>query len=424
MSAAATIALALGVSTWESALVSRLTTGHRDRRIRRCVDVVELLADVGTGLADVVIIDADFPRLDATTVGRISTGARLVIGVSIDEAGEARLRQLGIQSTVGIDPRSPSVAVEQVCALISSTASSEFAANPAGILPSPGVSPELANEPILTGRVLAVWGPAGAPGRTTVALALAEVCGALGKDSLVIDADTTAAGVAPALAMTAPASGLVAACRHSEQGALDVPALARLSHSVDGRYRILTGLPAANRRSEVRPAALCGLLNVARALCDWVIIDLDSAVPRPAANSFAGIEVGDVPVIDSVIDASDVIVAVAGCDPVSLARLMSSIGAVREANQEATVIVVLNRMRGSLLTNAQIAEVRDFLTTQHHVDQVCTVPDDRSGFDAAALAGHTIAEHDPKSAAALALVEAARRTLSLPAIKQQADSVA
>ncbi len=424
MSTPGTIALALGISTWESALVSRLTGGHRDRRIRRCVDVVELLADVGTGLADVVVIDAQFPRLDATAVGRIAAGARLVIGVSIDEAGEARLRQLGIQATVGIDPRSPSVAVEQVCALISSAASTADPPKPAAMLPSAGVSPGPGNQSILAGRVVTVWGPAGAPGRTTVAIALAEVCGALGKDSLVIDADTTAAGVAPAVAMTAEASGLVAACRHSEQGALDVPALARLSHSVDGRYRILTGLPAANRRSEVRPAALCGLLEVARALCDWVIIDLDSTLPRPASNSFPGIEVGDVPVIDSVIDVSDVIVAVAGCDPVSLARLLSGIGVVREANQEATLIVILNRVRGSLLTNAQIAEVRDFLATHHQVDAVYSVPDDRSGFDSAARAGRTITEHDPKSVAALALADAGRRTLSLPARTQEADSVA
>lgn len=122
MSTPGTIALALGISTWESALVSRLTGGHRDRRIRRCVDVVELLADVGTGLADVVVIDAQFPRLDATAVGRIAAGARLVIGVSIDEAGEARLRQLGIRHRR--DRSSiPVVAVEQVCALISSAAS-------------------------------------------------------------------------------------------------------------------------------------------------------------------------------------------------------------------------------------------------------------------------------------------------------------
>lgn len=423
MSAPGTIALALGVSAWESVLVSKLIAGHRDRKIRRCVDVVELLADVATGLADVVIVDADFPRLDATTVGRLTTGTRLVIGVSADEAGEARLRQLGIRSTVGIDPRSPAVAVDQVYALIGSATPATAQPNPVAL--SPGADPEAeTDQQILAGRVVAVWGPAGAPGRTTVALALAEACGALGADSIVIDADTTAAGVAPALAMTADASGLVAACRHSEQGALDVPALARLSHSVDSRYRILTGLPAANRRSEVRPAALSGLLDVARALCDWVIVDLDATVPRPPTNSFVGIEAGDVPVIDSVIDTCDVIVAVVGCDPVSLTRLMSGIGAVREANQDAPLIVILNRLRSSVLTNAQVNEVREFLVTEHAVDQVCTVPDDRSGFDAAALAGHTITENNPKSAAAVALADAARRTLSLPATREQADSVA
>lgn len=146
--------------------MSKLIAGHRDRKIRRCVDVVELLADVATGLADVVIVDADFP---VSTYGRSPHDRH--------SAGHRRQRRRGwrgtptsARSTVGIDPRSPAVAVDQVYALIGSATPATAQPNPVAL--SPGADPEAeTDQQILAGRAVACAGPAGAPGRTTVALA-------------------------------------------------------------------------------------------------------------------------------------------------------------------------------------------------------------------------------------------------------------
>ena len=68
----------------------------------------------------------------------------------------------------------------------------------AGIEARAGVRPEaLGVMPQPRGRVIAIWGPAGSPGRTTASIALAAELVLLGKRVALVDADTTSAAVAP-----------------------------------------------------------------------------------------------------------------------------------------------------------------------------------------------------------------------------------
>ena len=61
--------------------------------------------------------------------------------------------------------------------------------------------------------VIAVWGPAGAPGRTTLAIEVAAEIAARGHRVALLDADTYGGQVAPALGMLDEAPGFAAACR-------------------------------------------------------------------------------------------------------------------------------------------------------------------------------------------------------------------
>jgi Mrp family chromosome partitioning ATPase len=102
-------------------------------------------------------------------------------------------------------------------------------------------------------RVVAVWGPAGSPGRTTIATTLAAEVAARGTDVLLVDADTYGGCVAQALGLLDEAPGIAAACRAADQGQLDLPMLSRLAPVVTGGLRVLTGLPKAERRAATRP---------------------------------------------------------------------------------------------------------------------------------------------------------------------------
>src|SRR4029077_16527943 len=64
---------------------------------------------------------------------------------------------------------------------------------------SSGSSPSTARSPPTRGSVVAVWGPTGAPGRTTVAVTLADELSRLGASSLLVDADVDGGGGAGGL---------------------------------------------------------------------------------------------------------------------------------------------------------------------------------------------------------------------------------
>ena len=113
-----------------------------------------------------------------------------------------------------------------------------------------------------SGRVVAIWGPTGAPGRTTIAVTLATELAALGIPTVLVDADTYGGSVAQALSFLDEAPGIAAATRAADQGTLDLPTLARLAPVATAGLRVLTGIPKAERWPEVRPAALERVLTV------------------------------------------------------------------------------------------------------------------------------------------------------------------
>ena len=87
-----------------------------------------------------------------------------------------------------------------------------------------------------TGRIIAVWGPAGSPGRTLVAANIAGELAAEGQSVLLVDADSYGASVAAVLGLLDESAGLAQACRLADQGLLDADALLRIAtHRVPPR---------------------------------------------------------------------------------------------------------------------------------------------------------------------------------------------
>ncbi len=111
-----------------------------------------------------------------------------------------------------------------------------------------------------------MWGPAGAPGRTTVAVNLASEIAAARKSTLLVDLDTYGGAVAQVLSVLDEAPGVAAACRAAEQGGLDVTALARLSPQIATDLRVLTGIPKAERWTELRAGSVERVLELARVM--------------------------------------------------------------------------------------------------------------------------------------------------------------
>jgi len=133
------------------------------------------------------------------------------------------------------------------------------------------------------GKLIAVWGPTGAPGRTTLAVNLATELADLKVRTLLADADVYGGVVAQVLGFLDEAPGLAAAARLANNGQLDVPALAGVAVVAGPDLRVLTGISRADRWPELRPAALEQVWALARSLAAVTVVGLFDFYPWTAS---------------------------------------------------------------------------------------------------------------------------------------------
>ncbi|MBN9606144.1 MAG: hypothetical protein J0G30_05990 [Actinomycetales bacterium] len=271
-------------------------------------------------------------------------------------------------------------------------------------------APEAPRTPAERGEVVAVWGPHGAPGRTSVAIAIAAELGRRGVPVALADADVHAASVAPALGLLDEAPGFAAACRLAAAGALTVAEFERVADWVSldrGGMSVLTGIGRPARWPELGPAKVEAALEAAR---DWVrmtVVDLaapleqdeeissDLVAPRRNGATLAALRT------------ADRVVLVGAADPVGLARLLRAHAELVETVAPDRVTVAVTKVRSSAVGLDPAGQVTQTLARFGGVRDPVLVPWDPAAFDAALLAGRPLAEAAPRSPARLALRELA-----------------
>lgn len=408
---------AVSDAVWESRLVAALERGdHGVSVVRRCVDLADLLATAATGQARAVLLSADLRRLDRAALTRLAVAGVAVVGLVPpgDEDAERRLRQLGVTQVLAADaaPEAISAAVMETVERGPAATPGELAslAEPRSALPDlpltvpPVAVPDIG---IGTGRVVAVWGPTGAPGRTTVALGVASEIAALGRSTLLVDGDVYGGVAAQLLGVLDEAPGLAAAARLANNGQLHLAALAQLARSVTPTLRLLSGIARADRWPELRPATLESMLALARSLAAVTVIDcafcleqdeelaFDTAAPRRNGATLTFLE------------SADTVLAVGSADPVGLQRLVRGLGELKEAVPGVAPRVVVNRFRSTGVPGDAEREIRGALQRYAGIDDVVLVPLDVSSVDGAVAAGRTLAEAAPSSPMRLALADLA-----------------
>ncbi|MEP6629768.1 MAG: hypothetical protein ABJA89_04820, partial [Lapillicoccus sp.] len=93
---------------------------------------------------------------------------------------------------------------------------------------------------------------------------------------------------------------------------------------------------------------------------------------------------------------ADEVVAVGGCDPVSLQRLVRGLQELGEVSGPRPVVVV-NRVRPGAVGARPETRVAEALSRFAGVEDVVFVPDDPAALDAALLEGRSLAECAPQS---------------------------
>lgn len=369
MSDRVAVLLAAGGEPWEAAAL-RLLSGGESLVLKRCVDLADLLASAATGQADVAVVTGELSGLDADAVMLLLRDDVRCVAVGGDEAGLGRIGVMAVvpESDLGTLPDT-----------VTSAGTRELLVDPEP------ESRSARNADGARGRVIAVHGPAGAPGRTTLAIGLAAEHAHRAHRTVLVDADPHGGAVAQHLGVLDEVSGLLAAARLVNAGSLDALAFARCRRVVSDSFEVLTGLPRPDRWVEARPGVLDAVLERAREVGDVVVdtgfsLEEDADLGRTISRNQLSLDA---------VAAADHIVAVGSAEPTGLARLARTLVELRDSTG-VPVTVVVNRMRDSLGWSRRdiVGMIEGYLRPAG----VHFLPEDRPTTDKALVAGKAVVE--------------------------------
>jgi Flp pilus assembly CpaE family ATPase len=268
-------------------------------------------------------------------------------------------------------------------------------ANPRRSLPPPVPSSAAGpGESAGQGKVIAVWGPTGAPGRTTVAAGLADALARAGTDTLLVDADVYGGVLASAFGVLDESPGLAGACRAAANGRLGPDELVRLSWQIAPALRLLTGIARAGRWPELRPSAIGRVLDVARAIAAVTVVDCGFSIEADEEISFDTMAPRRNGATLAVLSGADQVLIVGSADPAGLERVVRAVGDLADTLPAVRPNVVLNRVRGS--SSAQ-RQAHDALVRFSGHQAFAQLPFDLPAMDQAWSAGISVAAAAPRS---------------------------
>lgn len=333
-------------------------------------------------VADTVVLRADRSTLTAGAVALCDRRGARILPLATDAADRRLVESFGLTGSLPLD-------IEGWRIVDAMTVPAE-----------PAETPAAPRHP----RVIAVWGPAGAPGRTTIAIELALELARGGRHVALVDADTHAPSVALQLGLADEGPGFPAACRQAELGDLDTRELTRISTPV-GRsgVDVLTGINRPSRWPELSDARVAAALGACRGWADYTVVDVAAPLerdeeivsdldgPRRNAATLAALQ------------SADLVVAVAAADPVGISRFLRAHSELRATIGLTPIAVVANRLRPGTLGIDARGQVRRTLERFAGIREVWFLPTDPRSTDAAILAARPVAEVAPKSPLTLAV---------------------
>ncbi|WP_371030670.1 MinD/ParA family protein [Pseudoclavibacter sp. JSM 162008] len=256
------------------------------------------------------------------------------------------------------------------------------------------------------GVVLAVWGPHGAPGASTVAAAVASKAAEMGQRVLLIDADSYGGSLAAMLGITDEAPGFAAACRLAGAARLTVAEIERIAVPRSfgrGGLLVLTGIANPARWPELARDRVATVLEKCREVADLVVVDVgfslesddeiasDAFSPRRSAATLTA------------LTAADRVLAVADGQAVGLQRFLRARVNLVDLIDDTPTDVIVNRVRADAVGLGAAGQIRHVLSRFAGLEAQALIPLDQAACDRALLAGEPVTYASPRSAFARAI---------------------
>jgi MinD-like ATPase involved in chromosome partitioning or flagellar assembly len=366
-------------AAWESSVLELIGGRSGLVVLKRCVDVEEALAASSAGQADAAVVALDAPGLDPTAVDVLHRHQVRVVAVGPDdEAARTRAARVGVDVLVGHDD------LERLPEAL------EAGVDHLPFDPVPTDLDDILDERGLSearGRVIAVWGPAGAPGRTTVAGSVAAALARRGLRTTLVDADPYGGSIAQHLGVLDEISGLLSAARLAAEGTLR-ERLASVQRVVADHLTVVTGLPRSDRWPEVRAGVLEQLVDLARRHGHVVVDTGFSLEDEPSADPI--VRPGRNHLTIGAVDAADEVLVVGTPDPVGLSRLARGLVELRERRAGTPMRVVVNRMRPTVGWRER--DIVGMVEGYARLARVHFLPDDVEAADRALSTGSSVVD--------------------------------
>ena len=385
----ARIALVLDRATEQRMLADIIECGHSV--VTRVDTARDFLESLSHGQPHVVVVSGRRESLTGQLIAACDERGIRVVAIAASEQERRHAGSLGLYETVAL----PCDWAEIEDLLVSGV-----------VVPLRVGDRHFTGGALSAGSVIAVWGPSGAPGRTTLAINIAAEIAAAGHTVVLADVDTYGASIAPRLGMLDEAPGFAAACRLAGSDSLNRSELERIAqryNSPKGAFWVLTGLGRPSRWPELSTERVTRTVDALRHWVDYVVLDTgfnlesdeelssDLLAPRRNAATVTALRM------------ADHVVACGLADPIGMARFLRSWVDLAEVTSGRAVSVVINQVRASALGLNPRGQILRTLKLLGNIDSAVLVPHDQVALDTAVLTGHTLRDGAPKSPARVSI---------------------
>lgn len=308
----------VSASDREPEVAAALSRSSRTELILRCLDRVELLAALRGADLDAIVFAGVPEWLDLATASEARARQIHLIGLTADPL------EADAFTRVGVEVADPGADIED---LLQRDA-------PAPVPHDAGTRSD--------GKLVAVWGPKGAPGRSTIAIEVAWALSTSGTGAAIVDGDLSGGDIAQMLAVVDEIPTVVWASQVAAEGASEVgTTVSHFRRAGNLGPVVVPGVSRPELWGLVSPFGWNRFLDLMLEAFDHVVVDIGAGI-----DGDDSVEEDRHSVAQRTLSKADHVLAVCRADPVGIKNFLWAAETLKSLVDIDDVLVIVNRVSG------------------------------------------------------------------------------